>query len=132
MPESGGSMSWIKDTVRGLMPKPQPPAPEKATWEQMKDVVDQAEEFDRLQALPVWEKILGRLALGMNAELVEASNKKYDRELRMMHCDMYHAKREALDDLQGWIEATQRERDRIIEEFKGARNGYGGINGNGV
>ena len=123
-------MSWVKDVVRGVLPRAKPPEPEKPTWEQMKEVVDLAEEFDRLQALPVWEKVLSRLALGMNAELLEAANKKYDRVLRMMHCDMYHAKREALDDLQGWIEATQRERDRIIEDFRGARNG--GTNGNGI
>lgn len=108
----------IKEAFRKMFPRMQPPEPEKPTYEQMKEIIDLAEMFDRLQQLPVWEKVLSRVALAMNAELVEAANKKYDREARMMHADMYHAKREILDDLQGWMEATQRERDRITQEFK--------------
>ena len=113
-------MTWpgLKATLRGMMPRPTAPEPEKPTYEQMKEVIDLAEMFDALQRLPVWEKVLSRMAFAMNAELVEAANKKYDREARMMHVDMYHAKREILDDLQGWMEATQMERDRIMVEFK--------------
>jgi len=113
-------MTWpgLKNVLRGIVPQPASMEPEKPTYEQMKEVIDLAEMFDTLQRLPVWEKVLHRMAAAMNRELVEAANKKYDREARMMHVDMYHAKREILDDLQGWMEATQMERTRIMGEFK--------------
>jgi len=113
-------VTWpgLKTVLRGMMPEPRPMEADKPTYEQMKEVIDLAEMFDALQHLPVWQKVLERMAATMNHELVEAANKKYDREARMMHVDMYHAKREVLDDLQGWMEATQNERTRIMSEFK--------------
>ena len=80
--------------LRGMMPEHRPMEADKPTYEQMKEVIDLAEMFDALQHLPVWQKVLERMAATMNHELVEAANKKYDREARMMHVDMYHAKRE--------------------------------------
>ncbi len=85
----------------------------------MKEVIDQAEEFDKLQVLPVWEKILRRLGSEVNGELIEATKFKYEPVRQTAHTVRWDAKRELLDNLLGWMESTQAERERIIEEFKG-------------
>jgi len=94
------------------------PAPEdtRSTVDQMKEVTDLAAEFDRLQRMPVWEQILKRLGAEVNGELVEATKFKYDPARQVTHTVRWDAKRELLDGLLGWMDATQRERDRIKEE----------------
>jgi hypothetical protein len=91
---------------------------ERSTPEQMKDVIDLAEEFDRLQGLPVWEKVLKQMAIEVQAELVEATKYRYEPVRQMAHTVRWDAKRELLDNVLAWIDATQTERLRIIEEFK--------------
>lgn len=109
----------LKETLRGMIrPRAPQPEPEKPTFEQMKEVIDLADEFDRLQAFPVWEKILRRLGTEVNGELVEATKFKYEPQRQSVHTIRWDAKREFLDNTLGWIEATQRERDRIIEEYR--------------
>lgn len=84
----------------------------------MKDVIDLAEEFDRLQALPVWEKVVKQMAIEVQTELVEATKYRYEPVRQTAHTVRWDAKRELLDNVLGWIEATQTERTRIIDEFK--------------
>lgn len=91
----------------------------------MKDVIDQAEEFDRLQAQPVWEKVLRRMGNEVNGELVEATKYKYEPVRQTAHTVRWDAKRELLDNLLGWMESMQRERDRILEDFKEMKHGRG-------
>src|SRR5258708_4626799 len=116
------SMNWsgFKGMVRGLLDRPQQqqPAQEIPTFEQMKEVIDLAEEFDKVQGLPVWEKILRRMGTEVNAELVEATRFKYEPNRQVAHTVRWDGKRELLDNLLGWMEATQRERNRILDEFK--------------
>lgn len=95
---------------------------ESSVEEQVSEVIKKAEWFDRLTAEPGWEEIVRHMASEVNGELLEAAGKKYDREGRLMHCDMWHAKRELLDSAIAYIESMQRERDRIIGE-RGVFNG---------
>jgi hypothetical protein len=117
-------MQQLKDAYRRMFPRVKaPPIEEKPTLEQMKEVIDQADEFDKLQLLPVWEKILKRLGAEVQAELVEATKFKYEPVRQTAHTVRWDAKRELLDNLLGWMESTQVERERIIEEFREMRNG---------
>lgn len=84
----------------------------------MKEVIELAEEFDRLQALPVWEKVIRQLGTEVQGELIEATKFKYEPVRQTAHTIRWDAKRELLDSLLGWIDSTQAERTRIIEEFR--------------
>lgn len=97
--------------------------PQQTTLEQMKEVIDSAEEFDRLQSLGAWEKVLRYLGAEVNGELIDATKHKYDPVKQSVHVQRWDAKREMLDKLQGWIESTQNERDRIVEEYKERADG---------
>lgn len=96
-------------------PKPQP----KSDFEQMKALIERAEQFDALQRTTGWEEILRHMGAEVQNTLIEATNLKHDREHRLMLCDMWDAKRELLDSVQAYIDSTQKERDRIIREYKG-------------
>lgn len=114
----------LKEVLRGMMPRVKPPVPdERSTYDQMKEVIDLAEEFDKLQVMPIWEKILRRMGADVNSELLEAARFKYEPVRQTTHTVRWDAKRELLDDVLAWIEATQRERDRIIQDFKELRSG---------
>jgi hypothetical protein len=113
-------MHPLKAYLRQLVSrtKPQADQAQTTTVEQMKEVVDLASEFDRLQGLPVWEKIIVHMGTVVQGELVEATKYRYEPTRQVTHTVRWDAKRELLDNVLGWIEATQRERDRIIAEFK--------------
>ena len=61
----------LKEAFRTIFPRVKPPGQEqeRTTLEQMKEVIDQAEEFDKLQVLPVWEKIIKRLGAERSAAI---------------------------------------------------------------
>ncbi len=113
-------MQPLKDAWRRIFPKLRPDVPqsEQPTAEQMKEVIDLAEEFDKLQGFPVWEKIVRQMGLEVQGELIEATKFKYEPVRQVTHTTRWDAKRELLDNLLGWIDSTQAERDRIIQEFK--------------
>jgi len=111
-------MERIKDLYRTFIRPPAPQPDNRPTYEQMRDVIELAEEFDRLQGTPVWEKILKKLGAEVNGELVEATKFKYEPQRQVTHTVRWDAKREMLDGILGWMESMQRERDRIIEEFR--------------
>lgn len=96
---------------------------DKETLEQLKEVIDLADQFDRLQALPIWEKVIRHLGEHVQAALLEQSKHIYNPEMGRICHTIWNAKREAVDDLLGWIDATQRERDRIVEEYKETADG---------
>lgn len=98
-------------------PKPSGQA-DKPTYEQMKDVIELAEEFDRLQLLPVWEKVIRHLGMEVQGELIEATKFKYEPVRQTAHTVRWDAKRELVDSLLAWIDSTQAERTRITEEFR--------------
>jgi hypothetical protein len=115
-------MQPLKDVFRRLIPRAKPPLPDdRPTVEQMRDVIDLADMFDKLQALAVWEKIVRQMGMEVNAELIEATKYKYEPVRQTAHTTRWDAKRELLDNLLGWIESTQAERARIIEDFKAAK-----------
>jgi hypothetical protein len=117
-------MQRLKEAYRSIFPAVKAPAvEEKPTLEQMKEVIDLADEFDKLQHLPVWEKILKHLGAEVNSELIEATKFRYEPVRQTAHTVRWDAKRELLDGMLGWIESTQNERERIIEEFREMRNG---------
>lgn len=111
-----------KQALRRLFLRREAPA-EKTIWEQQKEVIDLAEEFDRLTALPAWEKALRFMAEGVNGNLVEATKYKKNPRLMAVYVTRWDARREALDDLVGWINNTLTERDRIVEDYKERANG---------
>lgn len=122
------SQQRLKDFLRQVFPRRRAPDEQpKDTMEQMRDVIDLAVEFDKLQGLPVWAKVLERMGAEVNGELVEATKFKYEPVKQTTHTIRWDAKRELLDNTLGWIESTQRERDRIVNEFKEYR--YGGNDG---
>jgi hypothetical protein len=84
--------------------------------DQYREVSSLASQFEQLQRMPGWEKLLKFLVNEVNGELLEAANKKYDREGRLMHCDMWHAKREFLDAAIAYMDSTIAERDRLVKE----------------
>lgn len=116
-------MQPLKDAWRRIFPrlKPTVPEAEQPTFEQMKEIMDLAGEFDKLQGLPVWEKIIRQLGIEVQGELIEATKFKYEPVRQVTHTVRWDAKRELLDGLLGWIDATQNERDRIIREYKESR-----------
>lgn len=96
----------------------EPPA-ERPTYEQMREQIELAERFDKLQGLPVWESIVKRMGGNVNGELAEAAKFRYEPVRQTAHVVRWDAKRELLDDLLGWMDGVQSERDRIIDEFRG-------------
>jgi hypothetical protein len=103
---------WIADKfgVRSSAPE--------STAEQMKEIIDLAEQFDRLQSVPGWEKVIKWLGSEVIGELSDAAKYKFDPVKRLTHVDYWNAKREMLDGLLGWMDSTQKERDRIVEEYR--------------
>ena len=61
----------LKTVLAGL--KRKKVEPEKPTLEQLKDQIELAEQFDKLQGLPIWQKILEHMALEVNGELTEST-----------------------------------------------------------
>lgn len=115
-------MQPLKEVFRRLIPRaPVPVEDNRPTVEQMRDVIDLADLFDKLQALPVWEKIVRQMGIEVQAELIEATKFKYEPVRQVSHVTRWDAKRELLDNVLGWIDSTQAERNRIIEEFKNAK-----------
>jgi|SRR5215831_20191420 len=109
-------MQRLKELYYALTRSRPSPPDNRSTAEQMREVIELAEQFDRLQQLPVWETILKHLAAEVNGELVEATKYRYEPARQVTHTVRWDAKRELLDGLLGWMEATQRERNRIKEE----------------
>lgn len=118
-------MRNVKEVIRSMFPRVKPPdmETEKPTLEQMKDVIELAGEFDKLQALPVWEKILRFMGREVNMALLAQAKCEFDPEQGRVRHLIWNSKRGLLDDLQAWIESTQNERDRIGKEFKEIEDG---------
>jgi hypothetical protein len=109
--------------------KPRQPEPERPTLEQLKEQIELAEQFDKLQNLPIWQKLLEHMALEVNGELTESTKYIYDPVRQTAHVVRWCAKRELLDNTLGWIDGVQAERDRIVAEFTKEHDngGSGGI-----
>jgi hypothetical protein len=116
--------SLIRDIKRRLR------EPDKSIFDQQKEVIDAAEEFDRLTAFPAWIKALRYMAEEVNGTLVEATKHEGDPSIMMWEVVRWNAKRQLLDNLQGMIQSTLAERDRIVEEYKEIENGRNTSNGN--
>jgi len=104
--------------------------PEKSLVEQLKEQIDLAQEFDTLQALPGWEKVAKFMAQEVHATLLEATRMEFDPAKQAIFVNKWNAKRELLDKAISFMESAQRERDRIIEEYKEARDAGEPITGN--
>ena len=99
------------------------PEAEKPLLEQLKEQIDLAQEFDTLQSLPAWEKILRFVGAEVNAELMDATRNKLDPKIQAVYVTRWDAKREIVDKVLGYIESAQRERDRIVDEYREAQHG---------
>lgn len=98
--------------------------PEQPTLEQIRQVIEQAEKFDKLQAMPGWEDILKFLAAEVNGTLTEAAGMKRKPILQKTFVVRWDAKRELLDNMLGWIDQQQAERDRIVEEARRGKEDF--------
>lgn len=98
------------------------PEPEKSLIEQLKEQIDLAEQFDTLQALPGWEKVLRFMGAQVNSTLAEATQAEYDPAKQAIFVNQWNAKRELLDKTIAYMESAQNERDRIVEEYKEMRD----------
>lgn len=107
----------LESILERFKKKPAPPV-EKSVFEQQKEIIDEAEEFDRLAALPAWSKALRRLAARVNNSIIEATEHKEDPAKMMWMVVRWDAQREMLDDLQAYINSIINERDRIVAEIK--------------
>lgn len=105
-----------------------PEEPEVSLLDQLKEQIDLAEEFDTLQSLPGWEKVLRFMGAEVNSELMDATRNKFEPIKQTVHVTRWDAKRELLDKMQAYIESAQSERNRIVDEYKGMRDA--GIDGN--
>ena len=114
----------MKEALRGLFPRAAAPEPEKPTYEQMKEVIELAEMFDKLQQQAVWERILRFLGAQVNTALLDQSKCLFDAEQGRVRHLIWNSKRGLLDDMLAWIESTQAERDRIMGEYKEVQRGH--------
>jgi hypothetical protein len=96
--------------------------PEKPLLEQLKEQIDLAQEFDTLQALPGWEKVLRYMGAEVNATLLEATRSEHDPAKQAIFVNQWNAKRALLDKTIAYMESAQNERDRIVEEYKEMRD----------
>lgn len=114
----------IKDFLRWIRPQQQEIAEQteeqvrQKNAEQEKEILELAALFDRLTKEPGWEKALLFMAKDVNNQLYEATNKKYERDHRLMLCDMWQAKRELLDGVQGYIDSILKSRDDILSQIR--------------
>lgn len=116
-------MNLLKNKLRDLF------QPEKSLAEQLKEQIDLAEEFDRLQSLSGWEKVARFMAAEVNGTLTEATRHEFDPTKQAILVNQWNAKRSLLDKTIAYMESAQRERDRIVEEYKEMQNGRN-ANGN--
>lgn len=86
--------------------------------EQTKNLIEQAERFDRLTREPGWEEILKFMAANVQDEIAQATQHQYEAELSRIHCVRWNAKRSLLDSAVGYIESVQRSRDEIVEQYR--------------
>ena len=98
------------------------PEPEKPLLEQLKEQIDLAEEFDRLIAFSGWEKVLKFMAAEVNGTLTEATRSEFDPQKQAIFVNQWNAKRELLDKTLAWIETIQKERDRLVADYREAEN----------
>lgn len=96
--------------------------PEKTLAEQLKEQIDLAEEFDRLQSLSGWEKVAKFMAAEVNGTLMEATRHELSPAIQAILVNQWNAKRSLLDKTIAYMESAQRERDRIVEEYKEMQN----------
>ena len=61
------------------------PPQEKSVFEQQKEVIDAAAEWDTLTAFPAWTKALRHLAEEVNATLIEATKHEANPAEMMWH-----------------------------------------------
>jgi hypothetical protein len=93
--------------------------------EQQKEVIDRAERFDRLQAFPGWEEAIRHMGEYVQDAVREQADCMDNAEKGRNWHLIWTGRRQVLDNLLGWMESTQGERDRIVEEMKE----YGGREG---
>ena len=94
------------------------PSNNQTTLEQQKEVIDRAERFDRLQAHPGWEEAVRHMGEYVQSAVFEQASCLDNAEKGRNWHLIWTGRRQVLDELLGWMESTQRERDRIVEEIK--------------
>jgi len=102
----------------------------KPSAEEMKDIIDAASDFDKLVVMPGFERACKHLVAGVNQEISEATQYKYEPDRQRVHVIRWDSKREQLDDLMGYISSIQRSRDQIVEQYRENMNEHSTSNGN--
>jgi hypothetical protein len=91
------------------------------TEQEIRTVIDSAEEFDKLVGLPGWEKACKYLVRDVQDTISEATQYKYEDAKMKLMVVRWDAKRELVDGLMAYIGDMQKERDRLIETYRGAK-----------
>jgi hypothetical protein len=112
----------VGQSIRDFFKPRQTAEPDKSVFEQQKEIIDEAEQFDRLTRDPAWLKALEYMADQVNSSLIEATTHKEDPAKMMWQVVRWDAKRELLDDLQARVSQPMAERDRIVQELKELEN----------
>lgn len=94
------------------------PEEAKATVEEMKGIIDDAVEFDKLAATAGWSKVNRFVMQHIDNSIIEATEKKYEPSIQAVLVTRWDAKRELWDGLIGYMQGVQKSRDAIVEEFK--------------
>ena len=99
------------------MPK-QTATQQQTALEQTKELIEQAERFDRLIREPGWEDVLKFMANSVQVEIASATQHKYEAEVCRVMCICWNSKRELLDSTLGYIEGIQKSRDEIVAQYR--------------
>lgn len=102
----------------------------KPSIEQMKEVIDAAQDFDKLVVMPGWERACKFMVGEVNSEIAEATQYKYETSRQAVHVTRWDAKRELLDGLYGYINSMQRSRDEIVSQYRRGDEDGNSNNGN--
>lgn len=95
----------------------------KPSAEEMKEVIDAALDFDKIVAMPGFERACKFLVAEVNREIAEATQYKYEPDRQRVHVIRWDAKRELVDGMMGFITSMQRSRDEIVSQLKGVQDG---------
>lgn len=104
----------LYNRVRGATTSTAP----KRSLEDMKDVIDAAEDFDKLVVMPGFERVCKHLVASVNAEISEATQYKYEPERQRVHVIRWDAKRELVDSMMSYVDSMQRTRDEVVEQYR--------------
>jgi len=91
---------------------------EKPTVQQMQELIEEAEDYDRLTNMKGWARIVQSMVEEINGEIAKATAQKMCPDIMVVYVQYWNAKRELLDNALGRIADIRKQRDEIVEQFK--------------